>query len=94
MIVIFDNEEQKNNFINNVCPAELGYIPNPICLESCKECLSQYVNMYVINQEEQKELIIKTKTEINIALQNAIMELGYEPYNEKTEKLYKTIESL
>ena len=94
MLIVFDNKEQKNNFISNKCPDELGYFPNPICSDSCKECLSQYVNMYVMNQEEQKELIIKTKTEINIALQNTIMELGYEPYNEKTEKLYKTIENL
>lgn len=56
MVVIFDNEEQKNSFIYNKCPDELGYHPNPICSESCKECLSQYVNMYVMNQEEQKEL--------------------------------------
>ena len=94
MLIVFDNKEQKNNFISNVCPTYLGYILNPICFETCKECLNQYVNMYVMSQEEQKELIIKTKTEINIALQNTIMELGYEPYNEKTEKLYKTIENL
>ena len=94
MIVIFDNEKQKNNFINNLCPTKLGYMSNPVCLKSCEECLNQYASMYVMNQEEQKELIIKTKTEINIALQNTIMDLGYEPYNEKTEKLYKTIESL
>ena len=56
MLIVFDNEAQKNNFIYNECPAELGYVPNPVCSNSCKECLSQYVNMFVMNQEEQKEL--------------------------------------
>lgn len=58
MIVIFDNEEQKNNFIYNNCPSDfdLGCVSNTLCSESCEKCLSEYVNMYVMNQEEQKEL--------------------------------------
>lgn len=50
MKIIFDSEEQKNNFNDNFCPSDFCYDDKSICKIdeiTCEKCLERFIEMEV-----------------------------------------------
>lgn len=50
MKIVFDSEEQKNDFYDNFCPSDFGYRDKNTCLNDdfpCEKCLERFIEMEV-----------------------------------------------